>query len=202
MPKTIADFSGYNVGDIVTLSDMQTMEEFNKMSVDFPIVEIRLYIEPNGVFKYIVYIVESPTDQQHLMILIKTMSSNFEVYIFYMDTGAPLYKAVGNQDPCPLYCLLTEDQQALAKRIEASVAGKTETFAVTWDQQTETFGVQYEDSTGIEGICTLGEYFTTDKNEGNNNFCLIDWKGDAIKGFLEIWYGCQIKDHEVKMFHK
>jgi hypothetical protein len=198
--KTIADFSGFVVGDLVTLSDMQTQEEYSKMTVDFPIREVRTYVEPNGVFTYIGYIVETPEKQQ-LLILVKTMGSDFEIYVFYMDTGAALYQAEAGQDPCALLCLLTADQKDLIKRIEAQITGKNGTHPVTWDLQTVTHGVQYNDTTGVEGICTLGEYFTNDPNDGNS-FCMVDWKGDAAKGFLEIWYGCLIKNHEIQLFHK
>lgn len=33
--KTVKEFLGFNVKDIVTLSDLQTQAEFDRMSVDF-----------------------------------------------------------------------------------------------------------------------------------------------------------------------
>jgi hypothetical protein len=171
------------------------------MSVDFPIREIRTYKEPNGVFSYIGYLIESPIDKQCLMILVKTMGMDFEISVFYKDTDLPLYQAAEGQEPCPLYSLLTEDLKDLIKRFDANIQSSTGDHAVTWDLQSVTYGVQYQDTADIDGICTLGEYFTNDENDGNN-FCLIDWKGDAIKGFLEVWYGCIIKNHEVEMCHK
>jgi hypothetical protein len=89
MPKTLNDFLGYRVGDMIALSDMQTQTEYNKMSVDHPIRAIRKYTEPNGVFQYIGYVVETPSKQQ-LLILIKAMGKDFEIHIYYMDTGAPI----------------------------------------------------------------------------------------------------------------
>ena len=196
MAKTVADFLGYQVGDILTLSDLQTQEEFKKLSVDFTIREIRTYKEPNGVFTYIGYSIVTPNNQS-LLVLVKTMGEAFEVYIFFQDTAAPI------AEKSPLLCLLTEDQKDLVLRMESDIPneGAEGTHHVTWDRQTVTHGVDYEDTGDIEGICTLGEYFTNDEN-GGNNFCLIDWKGDAAKGFIEIWYGCLIKNHEIKIISK
>ena len=196
MPKTVADFLGYRVGDILTLSDLQTQEEFGKLEVDYTIREIRTYKEPNGVFTYIGYSIVT-SNNQTLLVLIKTMGEAFEVYIFFQDTAAPV--SAGS----PLLCLLTEDQKDLVLRMEADIPneGSEGTHHVTWDRQTVTHGVEYGDTGDIEGICSLGEYFTNDEN-GGNNFCLIDWKGDAAKGFIEVWYGCMIKNHEIKIVHK
>lgn len=196
MAKTVADFLGYKVGDILTLSDLQTQEEFKKLSVDFTIREIRTYKEPNEVFTYIGYSITTP-NKQDLLILVKTMGEAFEVYIFYRDTGEPL--AAGS----PLLCLLTDDLSDLIVRMGAQVPneGAEGMHTVTWDRQTVSHGVQYEDTSDIEGICTLGEYFTNDPN-GGNDFCLVDWKGDATKGFLEVWYGCKIQNSEITILHK
>ena len=200
MPKMLSDFIGFRVGDIIALSDLQTQTEFGKMSVDFPIKEVRKYTEPNGVFQYIGYLVDAPNDQE-LLIVVKTMGKDFEIYVYYLDTSAQFYKAAAGQEECPFYVLLSDDRQDLTKRIEAQVNSKSGLHPVTWDQQTVTHGVRYEDTDGAEGICTVGEYFTNDENDGNN-FCLVDWKGDADKGLLEIWYGCLIKNYEVEMLHK
>ena len=40
MAKTANDFIGYKVGDIVTLSDLQTQKDFGKLTVDFLIKEV------------------------------------------------------------------------------------------------------------------------------------------------------------------
>jgi hypothetical protein len=197
--KTVAEFLGYGVGDLITLSDLQTQEEFKKMSVNFPIREVRKYTEPNGVFTYVGYTVESPTKQM-LLILVKTMGKLFEVYSFYKDTAAPLYQAGAGQEACPLYALLTDDLKDLTPRFDAQVPDDKGTHPVTWDRQTVTHGIDFEDSEDVKGICSLGEYFTNDEN-GGNNFCIIDWKGDAAKGFLEIWYGSLLQNHEIEMSH-
>jgi hypothetical protein len=200
MAKKLADFLGYHVGDLISLSDLQTQLEFKKEIVDFPIRDIRQYVEPSGVFTYIGYMVEAPTGQE-FMIVVKSMGEDYEVYVFYMDQSGTLYEAEDGQDSCPHWCLLSDDLKDLRKRFEAYVEGPKGNRSVTWDRQTVTHGIEFRDTNTTEGICSLGEYFTNDENDGNN-FCLLDWKGDAAKGLLEIWYGCRIENSEIELFHK
>jgi hypothetical protein len=204
MIKKIADFAGFQVGDLVSLSDLQTQAEYNKLSVDFPIREVRTYSEPNGVFKYYGYVVEAPNAAHDLyLLLIKTMKEAFEAYVFFKDIGAsgPVYAAPTSQPQCPLLAFFDEAGKDFVARFEAQVTDASGKHAVTWDRQTSSYGVNFESTTDGEGICSLGEYYTNDEN-GGNNYCLMDWKGDTVKGYVETWYGCMVKNSEVELFHK
>lgn len=195
MIKTIQDFLSFKVGDLITLSDLQTQAEYNKMSVDFPIKEVRTYKEPNGVFEYYGYMVEAPNCDLYL-VLFKTMKEVFEPYIFFKDTGAsgPLSSF------SPLLAFFNDDGKDFVSRFDAQVTDKTGTHLVVWDKQTSSYGIEFQSTAEGKGMCSLGEYYTNSEN-GGNNYCLLDWKGDVNKGFIETWYGCQIKNSEIELFH-
>jgi hypothetical protein len=175
------------------------------MTVDFPIREVRSYREPNGVFAYYGYIIEAPnaTRDQYL-VLVKTMKEMFEIYIFFKDAGAsgplnatsPLLAFFKEALPPPMGF-----QPDFVDRFEAQVTDQSGIHPVTWDKQTSSYGVEFESTVDPSGICSLGEFYTGDEN-GGNNYCLLDWKGDTAKGFIETWYGCRIQNTEIAMFHK
>jgi len=196
MLKKTADFAGFRVGDIITLSDLQTQTDYNKMSVDFPIREVRTYAEPNGIFKHYGYMVEAPNDAHDLyLILIRTTKDLFEPYVFCKDVGAsgPL--------PGNLIAFFDEAGEDFIPRFEAQVTDQSGTHAVTWDKQTSFYGVDFKSTVDGDGMCSLAEYFTNDEN-GGNNYCMLDWKGTTQKGFVETWYGCPIKNSEIALFRK
>jgi hypothetical protein len=198
MPKILKDFVGYQVNDLVTLSDLQTQAEYSKMTVDFPIREVRTYREPNGVFAYYGYIIEAPNaSRDRYLVLVKTMKDMFEIYIFFKDAGI---SGLLNETS-PLLVLFDEAKKDFIPRFEAQVTDQSSTHPVTWDKQTSSYGVEFESTVDPSGICSLGEYYTGDEN-GGNNYCLLDWKGDTAKGFIETWYGCRIQNTEIAMFHK
>lgn len=204
MIKTIQDIRKYLVGDIVSLSDLQTQMEYNQLSVDFIIREVRTYIEPNGVFTYYGYTVEAPNEaHDQYLLLVKTMKEAFEIYVFFKDTGASgaLYSGDVGGGPCPLLAFFDDAGKDFIGRFEAQVTDKTGTHAVTWDKQTSSYGIAFNSTTDGEGMCSLGEYYTADENSGNN-YCLLDWKGDTAKGFIETWYGCPLQKSELELHHK
>jgi hypothetical protein len=196
MPKTLRDFLGFNVNDLVTLSDLQTQTEYNMMTVDFAIKEVRSYVEPNGVFAYYGYMIEAPNaNRDHYLVLIKNIKDLFEIYIFFKDSGAsgPL------DSQSPLLALFNEND--FVGRFEAQITDSSGPHLVGWDRQIASFGIQFESTAESSGICSLGEYYTADQN-GGNNYCLLDWKGNTTKGYVETWYGCQIQKTEIEMHRK
>ena len=204
MIRNLADFIGFRVGDIISLSDLQTQTEYNKMLVDFIIREARTYSEPNSVFTYYGYLVEAPNANHDLyLLLVKTMKEAFEAYVFFKDVGAsgPLFTALEGQDPCPLMAFFNDEKKDFTPRFEAQVTDASGVHAVTWDRQTSSYGVDFASTTDGKGICSLGEYYTNDEN-GGNSYCLLDWKGDTTKGYIEAWYGCPVKNSEIALFHK
>jgi hypothetical protein len=198
MPKTLKDFVGYQVGDLATLSDLQTQAEYSKMTVDFAIKEVRSYKESNGVFAYYGYMIEAPNaTRDHYLVLIKTMKEMFEIYIFFKDNGLSGPVAEGS----PLLGLFDLTKKDFVEQFQVDVNDSSGTHPVRWDKQTASYGVDFQSTVDPSGICSLGEYYTGNDN-GGNSYCLLDWKGDLAKGFLETWYGCRIQNTEIAMFHK
>lgn len=72
---------------------------------------------------------------------------------------------------------------------------------VTWDKKDagSTFGVETTSTETERDTKTLAEYFTNDETH-DNPYCFIEWTGDSKKGWIEIWYGCEIKPEDLEMF--
>jgi len=204
----IHKLASHKVGDIVTLSDLQTQIEFNSLKVDFVIDAVRHYNEPSGVFKFTGYVVhaDGKPDEPPYMILIKEVGNAHDVFVYYLDSNHEFYVAKDGQPPCEVMnFVLNDTRDNFRSRIECDVAYKEGSTHVVWDLQGTTFGVKYKESEGVytgdfsDSIVTLGEFFTNSDNKGNS-YCLMDWSGDIDPGFLEIWYGCVIKNHEIEIF--
>jgi hypothetical protein len=71
---------------------------------------------------------------------------------------------------------------------------------VIWDRQTASYGIKLESTAEPSGICNLGEYYTASEN-GGNNYCLLDWRGNTTKGYIETRYGCKIENSEIEIHH-
>lgn len=196
MPKDVSEFLGFGVGDVVTLSDLQTQAQYNDTDIDFRIVGLRHYHEPNDCFTLTCYMLEDPgEDDLPLMLVVKQVNDVYDLFVYYLEEEGELYAAEDGQEECPLLILFKEDEDDLKERIEAVKEDKT----ITWDKQNgSTFGVEYEDDEGDTGITTLAEYYTEDENEGNDR-CLVDWRGSKDIGSVEAWYGCIVEDHEVEI---
>lgn len=191
----------YGEGDIVTLSDFQTQAQFDDTEVDFRIVEVRTYEEPDGAFSYKGYIVTPPDEGEDsndkYMILLMQCGEVEEIRVYYLDTEDELYLPEEDQDECPLHVLIDFDNEGLKERMEAHIETEEGNRDVTWDLQDQTHGVRVNDGKN-EFLSTLGDYCTIDDN-GGNNYCLIDWRGEPEEGWMEIWYGCIIKEHEIEI---
>lgn len=196
MNTKIQDLILCNVGDAITLSDFQTMSNADAISQEFIVKKARRYNAPDNVFSYTGLLVDGADDVSY-MILIKTAGQEQEIYVYYLDTEGELYDAKDGQDNCPLWALFDDNLDDLNERIFAVVvSGETEK-EVNWDKQSVINGVKFKDG-DQEGVCTIGEYYTGDDNSGNN-YCLIDLRGGVREGYIEIWYGCPIKEHEITL---
>lgn len=200
MPE-ISEFLGYGVGDIITLSDLQTQKEFKKMSVDFTIIETREYAHPEGVFTYTGYIASyqatSDDEEQQIMLLIRKIGTSYDLQVYYMDNDGPSENFEG---------MFVEGIDDLEERFESKLFfdDLEEPLEVTWDRQGPTnFGIEVTSSESEveEPDCkTIAEYFTSDDIRGNPN-CFIEWTGDKVGGYIEVWYGCDIRVEDLEMFH-
>lgn len=197
MVRTVQELASYRVGDLITLSDLQTQIEASDLAKEFPITQVRKYRHPEGIFEHTGYLIDGPEDVTY-MVLVKTVGQNHEIYVYYIDTEGRLYEAEEGDEECPLWGLFDENQDELLERIEACVQfgdGEEDYRDVSWDKQDVFNGVVIDDGE-TEGVCCLGEYYTGDENDGNN-YCLLDVRGNTDDGYIEVWYGTPIKDHEI-----
>lgn len=195
------ELMNYGEGDIITLSDFQTQEQFEAPEVDFRIISVRTYEEPDGAFTYRGYILIPPDAEEDreekYMILLMQSGDVHEIRVYYLDAGDEVYEAPEGEEECPFYALLDLEENALGERLESIISTEKGDRDVTWDLQDQTHGVLVTESEN-ECLCTLGDYYTEDDN-GGNNYCLIDWRGDEKDGWIELWYGCPIKEHEIEI---
>jgi hypothetical protein len=190
-------FLGHNVGDVVTLTDLQTQAEFNQSSVDFKIVETREY--KNDAFHITCYLISGPNEVQY-MVMVKKVGEAYDVFVYYLDTDGGLHEDLDGKTPCPFYALLSPDLKDLTARIEVTVNFKDGTSSdVNWDKQNTTFPVNYTDSQGLFGLAKIADYATNSDNHGNNR-CFVVWIGDHRTGMIEMWYGCLIKEFEIEIY--
>lgn len=184
----------YQKGDIITLSDIMTQQEFNDLSADFKIKEVRTYKEPTSSFTLTCYIADyqpkAAQEAKTIMLMVKKVGDDFELRVFYKDQEGATADYIDS---------IIIDEKDLVERFEVVLHINEEDINVTWDKQRETwFGVNsFSTETGADQK-TLAEYFT---NDNANNHCFMEWTGDAAKGWLEIWYGCEIRQEDVEIFN-
>ena len=197
MGKSIGNLLGFGVGDILTLSDIQTQKEFNELSMDFRIKEVRTYKEPNDIFTYTGYVLDyDPRDGEDpipLMLIIRQMCDDFDLMLYYLDQE-------GSMEDFKEH-ILKSDEQDFKDNFEVTVTFKDKTSDITWDKKAAGtfFGIETTSNSNSDHK-TIAEYITSDDNDGNP-FAFIEWTGDHKKGFVEIWYGCQIRLEDAELFH-
>ncbi|MDD5649803.1 MAG: hypothetical protein PHF86_05185 [Candidatus Nanoarchaeia archaeon] len=194
--KTIKEYLGFGKNDIVTLSDLQTQTEFNMLSVDFIITEVRTYKEPSSYFTYTCYFASykpSVGDEQTIMLMVRQIGANFDLRVFYMDSSGP------SEDFVPLFDALKDD---LIDRFNATLHFGEDDVEVTWDRQGDSkFGIETKSTqSGESDPKTIAEYFTADDSRGNPH-CFIEWTGNKLGGFIEVWYGCEVRVDDVELLH-
>lgn len=193
----ISNVLNFGVGDIITLSDIQTQTEFKKLEVDFTIVETREYKHSEGVFCYTGYIAvyqASPdADPQQIMLVVRQVGDQYDLRVYYMDSDGPSEN---------FGAIISGDGEDLIDRFDVDLHFGEETLPVTWDRQGVTnFGVVCRSSETKHVNCkTIASYFTNDDTRGNPH-CFIEWTGDNTGGYIEIWYGCEIRKNDLEMFH-
>lgn len=192
----INNFIGFEEGDIVTLSDLQTQRDFGSLSADFRIKQVRTYREPNNFFCYTAYICEYPKkdeeDEMSIILLVRQMDKDFDLMCFYLDSEG---------DSSEFEALFTEDGEDLENRFDSCLSLDEGEVDVTWDKKNSesTFGVEVKSGDKTDQK-TIAEYYTADE-AGGNNHAFIEWTGDKENGYLEIWYGCEIRTEDVEIYH-
>ena len=182
----IKDLIGHNVNDIMTLSDLQTIAQYDAVDgVDFTIEEVRIYHEPSDLFTYTGYIGTTPDDDHKYMLLIRQVDDVADLLLFYLDQegdASDYYDAV-----------IKEEGDDFEQNFEIEIDDED----VKWIKKSATFGVEIEVN-GEEGQpLTLGEFGTN--SEINNPIAFLEWSGTDDDEYLEIWYGCSVKENEVEI---
>lgn len=195
MAKSIQEFLGYGIGDVITLSDIQTQVAYNDLNADFLIQAIRIYRYPESAFKYTAYIADykhGTEDEKQIMLLIRQVGAEYDMRVFYLNTD-------GASEQFPLFSEAGDD---LVDRFEVDINFPDGDLPVTWDRQGDSnFCVETTVSGSDEVDCkTIAEYFTNDETKGNPH-CFIEWTGEATGGYIEIWYGCDVRVEDVEIFH-
>lgn len=191
MAKTAEELKGYKVGDIMTLSDLQTQMEFDQPSYDFTLIEVRNYKESGGMFEFIGYVVENP-DEQKLMLLVRTMGEDYDLMFYYLDQDGDIgdFESLLSEDGDDFIDEFDAEQEIDGKQLKAGFKKKS---------YGTVFGVEHNSSSDSEEtIKTIAEYLTEDEYGGNNH-AFIEWSGDNKDGYFELWYGCEFAPHEIEI---
>ena len=186
------NYNEYDVGDIVTLSDIQTQKQYKETSVDFKIIEKRVYQEPNDLFTFISYLVEDP-DELKLMLMIRQVEDEEDLRLYYLDQEEIAAEYVE--------AIITENGEDLEETFEANIILDDDSEKeVTWYKQRIIFGIETEirSSDHTNDIKTIADYYTKDHEE--NPHCFVEWTGDE-EGWIEVWYGCDIRIDDVEFFN-
>ena len=194
MDPKIEKLINHKVGDIITLSDVQTLISLGD-DISLPIIETRIYNEPEGTFTYYAYVVQAPAREdedegQKYMVLIRVVDDETEIQLLYLDQA----------DSVEAYAehILDEDQEDFIDSFEVDIEGVGD---VEWIKKFSWFGIETETSEDDDvPPRTLGE-FESDADERVSK-CLCEWTGDEEDGFIELWYGCPIKVHDIEIFER
>ncbi len=104
--------------------------------------------------------------------------------------------------PQGMYVQFVPTTEDLVERFEVAMDfDDADSVDVTWDKKDagSTFGVETTSTEAKRDAKTLAEYFTNDETHGNP-YCFIEWTGDSENGWIEIWYGCEIKPEDLEFF--
>jgi len=172
---------------------------------------------------------DSEDEPQQIMILLREMGDDYDLLVFYMDQDGDVTEydwlieekeeegdeSGDEEDDGEFDDEIFDDDdeendeeddeadEDLVERFEVTMHfdGEDEDDRdVTWDKKDagSTFGVQTHSTESGDDEKTLAEYFTNDNPENPHAF--IEWTGDSEKGWIEIWYGCEIRPEDIEMF--
>ena len=77
--KNVSEFLGKCVGDIISLSTAQTMEDHDDFELEMIIKEVRIYNEPHDIFRYTGYVAQ-PQDRDDMtyMFVVRQCDDEYE----------------------------------------------------------------------------------------------------------------------------
>lgn len=185
---TVKDFLGFEVGDILKLSDLDTQTEFGESSVSFKIKERRKY-EHDGIgFVFTGYVVQAPNkEQQDFMLMIKEVGNVYDLLLFYMDgcgeiTGTPLLDKEGG----------------LVDYFETSTQLNNKEVVVPWNRQGPTIHGVVLNADLTPDLRSIGNYHTA-STEFKYPYLFVEWTGDEKTGFFEMWFGSLIQASDLEL---
>lgn len=188
--KNVSEFLSKRVGDIISLSTTQTMEDHNNFELEMIIKEVRIYNESHDIFHYTGYIAQpQDCDDITYMVLIRQCDDEYELFLYYLNMEGSVEQA--------REIVLAEDGEDFIKEFCIDVEFGDKVSPVNWNQKSHGsfHGVEYDDGKD-EGIKSICEYQTDDEC-GDNPHALVDWAGDDNDGWIEMWMGSPISDFEV-----
>lgn len=185
------DITAFKVGDLITLSSLGVMVDHGSTEITMVIKNKRIYHLEN-MFHYTGYIIQ-PEDNDEItyMVLIRQIGKDHDIVHYYLDKDGDVSLA--------REIVIDESGEDFIDRFDLEITDdKNQTHNVTWDKQQSFHGVDYSDNeTEEEEIRSLGTYLTND-DSGGYPYALIEWAGDDQEGWLELWIGQIIKEHEIK----
>lgn len=171
-------------GDQLILQDPLTQLTYGTDSKEFVIDSIRYY----GI--HIGYITIDSEGMNYMIMVTPEVSRN-TIRVFYMDTSGATSDELLAQ-------ILSEDKEGLSTIFEATINTRGKETSVTW---TSSFGDNCKYCTGLIKRWVWKVYTTKDKNAGNDH-CLVDWKTSGIDGIIEVWYGKEISEEDIRYAKK
>ena len=146
----ISNLINARVGDILTLSDLQTQISEDESKKDYLVIDIRTYTEPNAVFKFTGLIFQDD-EERDMMLLIREVDKESDYMLYYMDNE-------GNMGAFREY-FLTEDGKDLTEAFNANVEG----IEIEWVKKSAGthFGIEYQvesSENDEEPPVTIAEY--------------------------------------------
>jgi len=194
--ESVNELLDSEVGELITLSSIQMLEDYKEMEVDFIIEDIRRYKEPNDSFSYMGYVLQcSRNEELKYMLLIRQVGDVSDQILFYLQFEGTVREARS--------IVITEDGEDLKSRFSTSLMDAAENeLEIVWDRigNGSFHGVSVRTVTeSFEK--TIAGYFTDDVC-GDNPHGMLEWAGDLEDGWCEFWTGHEISFQEVKVYNE
>jgi hypothetical protein len=192
---TATDLTRFKKGETVSLSTAQVIENFNAITVDFEIKDVRQYNKPNGALDYTGCLLHTHLDADLMyMLMVRRIGDEFDMILYYLDIEGDVSEA-GE-------VVLTEDGENFLEQFNVVIIDADgNPQEVNWVQKGggTAFDVNYVDLDD-KATRTISEYFTNDKCGGNPH-AFLEWNGDSKKGWIEMWMGHKVSQSDVKLYN-
>jgi hypothetical protein len=201
----LSSLDGFKKGDITVISDPITQEEFGSERVKFCIKSVRTYANTKEDIKYICYVLGSSDEEENefFLLVVKEVGGFYDLMLYYIDNEGPLDAKEGEKGvKTPDYGNVVDaEHKDFVDVIIIAHNEATGVREIQWNRKEDAhMDLSYYDDKG-RGTASLCEFFTDDENFGND-LALVTCKGDLSGGYIEMWYGYALQNHEVELFPK